>query len=81
MRHVLILAALSIVLAGCVTQAVVSDLESDKVKVRATGNDMAVIMAEARRGCAMHGRTPRQVSFVCLDNYCINKEYLFACIE
>jgi len=69
----------AIFLSGCVTKAVISDLESDKVIVQATGNDMAIIMAEARRGCSMHGRVPQEVSYRCLDNYCVQKEYLFAC--
>ena len=73
--------ASAFLLSACVTNAVVSDLEQDKVKVQATGNDMTVIFAEARRGCAMHGRVPKEVSFVCLDDYCIKKEYLYACVD
>lgn len=71
------LAALS--LAGCATRAVISDLEEDKVKVQANGNDMNVVNAEARKGCAIHNRSPVQISYRCMDGYCIQKEWLFAC--
>ena len=76
------IAALSIIvvaLSGCATRAVISDLEEDKVKVQATGNDMSVIMAEASNGCSIHDRKPISISNRCLDNYCVTKEYLFAC--
>jgi hypothetical protein len=75
------IASCIIVLAvsGCATRAVISDLEEDKVKVQASGNDMTVIRAEAQKGCAVHDRSPVQISYRCLDGYCIQKEYLFAC--
>lgn len=71
----------AVLLMGCATKAVISDLETDKVIVQATGSDMSVITAEARRGCAIHGRVPVQISYRCLDAYCIKTEYLFACKE
>ena len=64
---------------GCATNAVISDLEEDKVIVQASGGDMSVIQAEARKGCAIHNRAPVEVSYRCLDGYCMRKEYLFAC--
>ena len=76
---ILALAVMLPLLAACGTNAVISDLESDKVKVQARGGDMAVIDEEARRGCAIHGRSAVQVSYICLDQYCIRKEYLYAC--
>ena len=81
MRKLFISAGLTLILAGCATQAVISDLETDKVKVVASGNDGTVIMAAARKGCAVHKRTPVSISRRCLDNYCINVEYLFACVQ
>lgn len=69
------------VLAGCQTSAVISDLEEDKVVVQASGNDETVIYAKAREGCQIHGRVPVAISSRCLDGYCIQSEYLFACKE
>ena len=78
-RNAMVLALL--MLAGCATNAVISDLEQDKVIVQATGNDQAVIDAKAREGCALHGRKPVAVSYRCLDGWCTQKEFLYACQE
>lgn len=74
-------AMLVILLYGCGTSAVVTDLEEDKVKVQANGGDIKVIDAEAERGCAMHDRQPQRISYHCLDGYCMQKEYLYACVK
>ena len=71
----------TLMLTGCQTRAVISDLEDDKVIVQAVGGDMAVIDAEARRGCSIHGRRPVQISYTCMDDYCFKKQYLYACKE
>jgi len=70
---------LTVFIAGCETSAVLSDVSEDAVRVQAMGNDRAMIMPEARRGCTIYGRTPIEISYRCLDEYCIQKEYLFAC--
>ncbi|MDP2331817.1 MAG: hypothetical protein Q8M19_14095 [Reyranella sp.] len=81
MKAVIGLIAAGMVLLGCTTSAVISDIGQDKVKVVASGGDQEVIMAEARKGCALYKRTPVALSHRCLDGYCIQKEYLFACKE
>jgi hypothetical protein len=73
--------ALAMILAACATNAVISDIATDKVKVVASGNDQAVIMGQARDGCAHYKRTPVAISKRCIDAYCIQSEYLFACKE
>jgi hypothetical protein len=78
-KNIVAVCIISVALTGCATHAVISDLEEDKVKVQANGNDMSVIMAEANGGCSIHGRKPVAISNRCLDGYCINKEFLFAC--
>lgn len=70
---------LPVLLAGCATQAVVADLTTDRVIVQAIGTDMEVIGAQARQGCAIHGRTPVPISHRCLNQYCTQRAYLFAC--
>ena len=75
----LVMPMVVLLVAGCATRAVISDLEEDKVIVQASGNDMSVIMAEARRGCRIHNRRPVQISYTCMDKYCLGKQYLFAC--
>ena len=66
-------------LGGCATKAVISDLQTDKVVVQASGSDMSVIEAEARKGCAIYKRHPIPISKRCLDNLCMQTAYLFAC--
>ena len=67
--------------AACATHAVISDIATDKVKVVASGNDQQVIMTQAREGCSHYKRVPVAISKRCLDQYCIQSEYLFACKE
>ena len=70
-------------LSGCVTTpAVISDLEDDKVIVQAgLGTPDSEVMKMAEDGCALHGRTPATISTKCLDEYCIKKDVLFACVK
>ena len=65
---------------GCASP-VIYDLEADKVMVQATDDDAAT-MHTADAGCTIHGRKAvGPLSQRCLDGYCINKIYLFACKE
>ena len=73
--------ALAAVVVGCGTHAVISDIATDKVKVVASGNDANVIMQQAREGCSHYKRVPVAISKRCIDQYCIQSEYLFACKE
>jgi hypothetical protein len=74
------LLSLAVAVSGC-AQAVIADLEEDKVIVEASGNDHSLIQAEARKGCQIHGREPVSISYSCMDQYCIRARYLFACKE
>lgn len=81
MRLLLMLPVLA--LAGCLDpppKPSIVDLEADKVRVGAVTYDghMAEVMAEAKRGCGMHGRTPELVS---TETYTATASYLFACVE
>lgn len=76
----IVLGALLLV-AACGTTAVISDIGQDKVKVVASGNDASIIGGKAIEGCAIYKKKPIALSQRCLDNYCIQKEYLFACKE
>jgi hypothetical protein len=69
----------AVCIAGCSTTAVISDLQTDKVIVQADGNNLSVIEAEARRGCAIHNRRPVPISHRCLDHFCTQMAYLYAC--
>jgi chemotaxis methyl-accepting protein methylase len=73
-------ASLAVAVAGC-ANAVISDIATDKVKVVATDNDQKMIMGEAEKGCAIYKRTPVAISKRCIDAYCTQSEYLFACKE
>jgi hypothetical protein len=66
-------------LAGACASPFIYDLESDKVMVQSQSDDAAT-MHTADEGCGIHGRTAvGPLSHRCLDGYCINKVYLFAC--
>lgn len=81
LRRLVMCATLLMTTAACGTTAVISDLEEDKVKVQADGDDQSVINAEASRGCAVHGRQPQRISYICQNMYCTRKEYLYACVN
>lgn len=68
---------------GCATQAVIADLEGDKVVVQQSlTTPMEEVLASARSGCRIHGKIARgPISHVCADGYCMTKRHLFACIE
>lgn len=74
-----LLLAATVSVSGCAPPAI-SDIAHDKVKVVGSGDQRAV-MVEAERGCAIYKRTPIAISSRCLDAYCTQKEYLFACKE
>lgn len=78
-RKILLAIAAGLFLGSCGTTAVISDLQTDKVVVQATGSDMAVIESEARKGCAIHRRHPVPISKRCLDHFCNQTAYLYAC--
>ena len=81
MRKVAILLLLAGSLGACTAApAVISDLEEDKVIVQSgMGTPDHEIVAKAREGCRIHGRTAQAISYACLDDYCLRKSYLFAC--
>ncbi len=67
-------------LLGACAPAVISDINDSALKVQAgLGTTDEAILAEARRGCAIYGKTPVRISFVCKDEYCFTKDHLFAC--
>ena len=68
-----------VAVTGCSTRAVITDLQTDKVIVEARGSNVSVIEEEARKGCAIHNRSPFPVSKRCLDGFCTRTAYLFAC--
>lgn len=72
--------ALLAVLTGCATQASVSDVAQDHVRVQALGDDVGPVNEQGFRACNMFGRRAVAMSTRCLDAYCLQKEYLFACV-
>ena len=78
-RILLIAISFSLVSTACTTKALIADLKTDKVIVEADGSNMSIIEEEARKGCAIHNRSPIAVSKKCLDGFCRRAAYLFAC--
>lgn len=72
-------------LVGCVTQPLISDVETDKVIIQAEDRgDSATVQEKAREGCAIHGRTPRYVSTrenAVSDGLYSYHLHLFACVQ
>ncbi|MCG6896270.1 MAG: PDZ domain-containing protein [Thiocapsa sp.] len=79
MKQVFLWLIAGVILGGCSSSAVISELEEDKVVIQATYPNRAQVRAEADRGCAFHGRTAVPVSNRCIDEHCIRKSFLFAC--
>ena len=71
---------LLILLAGCAAPAVVSDINDSALKVQAnTYTPMGEVWVVAREGCKIYNKRPVSISYQCRDQYCIRKQYLFAC--
>jgi hypothetical protein len=71
-------------LSACTTAPVISDLESDKIKIQYAGADTTLLMNEANRGCAIHSKDAvGPISSMCIKGpysyFCETQEYLFAC--
>ncbi len=81
MKKIIILTFLGGLLAACVaTPAVIADLEEDKVIVRSDLlTEDSDVLRKARDGCAIHDRVPVRISYTCVDEYCSQKNHLFAC--
>ena len=70
---------IGVFLVGCTSTAVITQLTENQVVVRATHANQGQVYAEARRGCAFHGRNAVPMSNQCLDQLCSERSYLFAC--
>ena len=98
MKRALYATACLAILSGCYTsqQAVISDIEADKVKVqiKSSSNETinheheayADVLKEAQRGCDLHGRDAVEISVVqtaAVEGLASIKiyEFLFACVE
>jgi hypothetical protein len=67
-------------LAACETQTAVTAIGQDHARVTAVGDDIAPVNAQGVQACAMFKRRAVAMSWRCLDGYCLQKEYLFACV-
>ena len=96
MKRALYAAACLAILSGCYTsQAVISDIETDKVKVQLTSNNPSIdqehesyadVLKEAQKGCDLHDRDAVEISVVRRvvgEGFATMSEYefLFACVE
>lgn len=78
MKRWAIIAALA-VLTACAGQPVVGEMSQDRVIIVGNNAGEPAILAEANRGCGMYGRSAHFMSWRCMDQYCVQKAYLFAC--
>lgn len=75
--HKSIVLLVGLAIAGC-SQPVITDIQHDKLRVRAHNPEEALV--EARRGCKIYGRWPVMISQACVTSPCTLKEYLVACV-
>ncbi len=79
MKRALVCAA-ALLLGACAAPAIISDINDSALKVQSgLGTTDEAILAKAREGRAVYGKTPVRISFVCKDEYCFTKNHLFAC--
>jgi len=79
MKRLSIYLVIGVFLAGCSSTAVITQLTENEVVVQAAHANQGQVDAEARRGCAFHGRNAVPISNECLDQLCNERSYLFAC--
>lgn len=70
-------------LAACTPPApVISDISDSAIKIQSySDNSTGDVTRKANEGCSIYKKTATAISYSCLDNYCMQKEYLFACKE
>ena len=72
--------SITFVLSACASPFIY-DVQTDKVVVQSQGDNEATMQTD-NEGCGIYGRKAiGPLSYRCLDGYCINKAYLFACKE
>lgn len=70
----------SLLLASCAApSATLVDIDPDSVIVHSYGDDLALVNAEAKKGCALAGKEAVPISHVCDGGYCRYKRWLYAC--
>jgi len=80
MRAIMAIGVAALALAGCAPQAAISNLTTDQVVVVSAGDDNgAASMQTAAQGCAVHKRVAVPISRLCMDQWCFQKQVLFAC--
>ena len=98
--YYLVFFALSVVISGCITaSAVISGISPDALRVDVENihdespEDMRIVDAEAKRGCAVYDKVPKRISFVCKEyerevhgrirkyKDCSKRTYLYACLS
>lgn len=69
-------------LTGCVATATVSDIGDDHVKVQVNVTAKRPLAdAKANAACALYGKRAKYMSYRCMDQYCMMKEVLYACLK
>lgn len=74
--------AVCLLAGGCAAPAVIADIEHDKVVVQSNQyTPAAEVLAEAERGCAIHGRKAEPIStrIAGSDGWTAIQLHLFAC--
>ena len=71
---------IALLVSGCTTPAVISDINDSSLKVQGgIGTTDSDYYAKALEGCALYSKKPVRISHVCIDGYCMRKTVLFAC--
>jgi hypothetical protein len=79
-RQVGLLCAAGLMMAACLSKAVVTDISDSAVKIQTNNSTPeAEIDSRARAACATYGKAAVRMGQTCFDIYCIRREVVFAC--
>jgi hypothetical protein len=71
--------AVLLILAACNPSPTVASVRDDEVQITANGANLPQAQAKAQEACAPKNLTAKLTGFRCVDRYCMQGTYTFAC--
>ena len=62
-------------------EPVIADVGQDKVRIMGNGAPELAVNSKAAQACGLYKKFPHPISFQCTDQYCLQKVYLYACVD
>jgi hypothetical protein len=66
-------------LAACGASPTIASVDNDQVRIQANGANLEQARTKAQEACKLQQRTAKLVNFQCVDRYCMQGTYTFAC--